>query len=65
MATEKVITGVEQANPNAQRAYWCMKDIDRDDAQRLNIANEVYTVLSLLQPIDNITMDIVITIKQN
>lgn len=64
MAIDKVITGVEQANHNAERAYWWMKGIDRDEAQRLNIANEVNTVLSLLQRVDNITMDIVITIKQ-
>lgn len=64
MAIDKVITGVEQANHNAERAYWWMKGIDRDEARRLNIANEVNTVLSLLQRVDNITMDIVITIKQ-
>lgn len=64
MAIDKVITGVEQANHNAERAYWWMKGIDRDEAQRLNITNEVNTVLSLLQRVDNITMDIVITIKQ-
>lgn len=64
-ATEEVITThAQEANHNAERAYWWMKGIDRDEAQRLGVLDKVQTVLDLLQKVDNITMDIVITIKQ-
>lgn len=64
--TEEVIqTHAQEANHNAERAYWWMKGIDRDEAQRLGLTDMVLEVLSLLQKVDNITMDIVITIKQN
>lgn len=61
---EIIITHAEEANHNAERAYWWMKGIDRDEALRLGLNDQVQTVLSLLQKVDNITMDIVITIKQ-
>jgi hypothetical protein len=64
--TEEVITThAQEANHNAERAYWWMKGIDREEAQRLGLNDKVQTVLNLLQKVDNITMDIVITIKQN
>lgn len=63
--TEEVITThAQEANHNAERAYWWMKGINRDEAQRLGLNDMVQTVLNLLQKVDNITMDIVITIKQ-
>lgn len=61
---EVIITHAQEANHNAERAYWWMKCIDRDEAQRLGLADMVQSVLSLLQKVDNITMDIQITIKQ-
>lgn len=61
---EVIITHAQEANHNAERAYWWMKGIDRDEAQRLGLADMVQSVLSLLQKVDNITMDIQITIKQ-
>lgn len=62
---EVILTHAQEANHNAERAYWWMKGIDRDEAQRLGLTDMVLEVLSLLQKVDNITMDIVITIKQN
>lgn len=59
-----IITHAEEANHNAERSYWWMKGIDRDEAQRLGVNDMVQSVLDLLQKVDNITMDIVITIKQ-
>lgn len=53
----------QQANQDAERAFWWMKGIDRDEAQRLGLNDMVQTVLKLLQKIDNITMDIMITIN--
>lgn len=61
---EVIVTHAQEANHNAERAYWWMKGIDREEAQRLGLADMVMTVLSLLQKVDNITMDIQITIKQ-
>ena len=40
-----------------------MKGVDKDTAERLGVADMVKNVLSLLQKVDNITMDIQITIK--
>lgn len=62
---EVILTHAQEANHNAERAYWWMKGIDREEAQRLGLTDMVLEVLSLLQKVDNITMDIVITIKQN
>lgn len=59
-----IITHAEEASHNAERSYWWMKGIDRDEAQRLGVNDMVQSVLDLLQKVDNITMDIVITIKQ-
>lgn len=61
---EVIVTHAQEANLNAERAYWWMKGIDREEAQRLGLSDMVQSVLSLLQKVDNITMDIVITIKQ-
>ena len=61
---EVIVTHAQEANHNAERAYWWMKGIDREEAQRLGLADMVQSVLSLLQKVDNITMDIQITIKQ-
>ncbi|GAY31513.1 hypothetical protein [Prevotella sp. MGM2] len=61
---EVIVTHAQEANHNAERAYWWMKGIDREEAQRLGLSDMVQSVLSLLQKVDNITMDIQITIKQ-
>lgn len=61
---EVILTHAQEANHNAERAYWWMKGIDREEAQRLGVADMVQSVLSPLQKVDNITMDIQITIKQ-
>lgn len=64
-ATEEVIlTHAQEANHNAERAYWWMKGIDREEAQRLGLTDMVQSVLLLLQKVNNITMDIQIIIKQ-
>ena len=42
-------------HPYAERAYWWMKGIDREEAQRLGLSDMVQSVLSLLQKVDNIT----------
>ena len=61
---EVILTHAQEANHNAERAYWWMKGIDREEAQRLGVADMVQSVLSLLQKVDNITIDIQIIIKQ-
>lgn len=58
------MTHAQEANHNVQRAYWWMKNIDREEAQRLGLTDMVQSVLSLLRKVDNITMDIQITIRQ-
>lgn len=63
ISTDEVTTHVQEANHNVERSYWWMKGIDRDEAQRLGLNEKIQTVLKILQKIDNITMDIIITIK--
>lgn len=54
----EVMMHVEQANKNAERAYWWLKNIDRDDVRRFGIEEKVLQTLNLLQKVDNITTDI-------
>lgn len=63
-ASQVMIQQIEEANKNAKRSYWWMKGVDREEAQLLGVNDMVQTVLGLLQEVDNITMDIVITINQ-
>ena len=55
---------MQQANKDAERAYWWMKEVDKESASRLGVVEMVCTVLGLLQKVDNITMDITIKISQ-
>lgn len=68
MDKEELITHIEQANRNAERSYWWLKNIKVEDVKELgmnNVLDKIRDVLSLLQQVDNTTMDIMITIKQN
>lgn len=60
-----IITNVEQANKEVERAYWWLKEINTDSAKGLGVLPKIKDVLSLLRTVDKITIDIVITIKQN
>ena len=59
-----VLGPVEMANHCAERAFWHMKGVDKDTAERLGVADMIQSVLLLLQKVDNITMDISIKIIQ-
>lgn len=59
-----MLTNVEQANKEAERAYWWLKGIDADNAKQLGVLSKIQEVMSLLHTVDGITMDIVITIKR-
>ena len=59
-----MVTKVEQAYHEAERAYLWMRGVDRETAERLDVLGQVSEVLKLLQKVDNITMDITIKIKQ-
>ena len=68
MDKEELITHIEQANKNAERSYWWLKNINVEDAKALgmsSVLDKIRDVLSLLQQVDNITMDVIITIKQS
>lgn len=59
----KVLTQVAKANQCAERACWWLKGIDRESVIRLGVADKIKNVLSLLQQVDDITIDIQIIIK--
>ena len=59
-----IITHAEEASRYAESAYWWMKGIDRDEALRLGINDQIQTVLNLLQRVGGIAIDIVIKIKK-
>lgn len=64
---EEIITQVEEANRNVARAKWWLNNVDAADIKQLGmdgILGKIRDVLTLLRQVDNITMDIVITIKQ-
>ena len=54
---------VEEASKCAERAFWWMKRIDTKEVESLNVLSKVQDVLALLQQVDNITMDIMVTIR--
>lgn len=60
---QKLLYNVSPANRNAERAYWWLKNIDAAEAQRLRLNELVLNALSLLQKVDNISIDISIIIK--
>ncbi len=60
-----IIDNIEQANREAARAYWWIKDINPADAAASGVSDQVKTLLSLLQKVDNITIDIAITIRES
>lgn len=62
---EQLINSVEQTNNRAEASYWWMKGIDMKQAEELQVADKVNDVLKLLAKVDNITIDIIITIKNN
>lgn len=59
----KVLTQVSKADMCAGRAFWWLKGIDRESVDHLGVADKINNVLSLLQQVDNITIDIQIIIK--
>lgn len=68
MDKEELITHIEQSNRNAERSFWWLKNIKAKDVKELgmtNVLDNIRDVLSLMRQVDNITMDIIITIKQN
>ena len=38
---EVILTHAQEANHNAERAYWWMKGIDREEAQHLGLTDMV------------------------
>lgn len=65
MATKQgsIVSKVETANKYAERAFWWLKDVDTKEAKRLGVLSKINDVLTLLRTVDNITMDITISIK--
>ena len=59
-----IITHAQQANRDAERAYWWMRNIDPDEALHLGVSDMIQQVLAHLQKVDNLTIDIELTIKQ-
>ena len=59
-----IITHVQQANSDAKRAYWWIRNIEPDEALRLGVSDMIRSVLAHLQKVDNLTVDIELTIKQ-
>lgn len=58
-----MLTNLEQANKESKRAYWWLKGIDANDAKELGVLSKIKDCLSLLNVIDDITIDITITIN--
>ena len=59
----KALTQVSKANQCAERAYWWLKGIAPDTVAALGISEQIRRALTLLQTADDITLDILLTIK--
>lgn len=62
---KELLTRITSAERYAETAYWWFKGVDLKVAEEHNVAGQLANVLSLLSKVDNIAMDIVITIKQH
>ena len=60
---KRINTHAGEANRHAACAHWWIKNIDRDEAKSLGILDKINSILSILQRVDNLTMDIMIIIK--
>lgn len=59
-----ILHQVDAANRHAETAYWWLKEIDPAQAEQYGVLSKIKDVLTLLRTIDNITMDITISIKK-
>lgn len=64
LSARRTLLSAEQCNLCAERAYWWMRKIDKEAAERLGVMDKIKSVLSLLQKVDNLSLDIQITISQ-
>lgn len=62
---QDLLKHISSAERHAESAYWWFKGIDHKVAEEHNVTGQLANVLSLLAKVDNIAMDIVITIKQH
>lgn len=62
---DNIVSNILDANRYSEQAYWSMKNIDLEKTQRFDIENKIKDVLSLLQKVDNITIDIAISISSS
>lgn len=61
---QTILALAQKSRQSAEKARWWISGIDRDAARTLGIADMIRRTLFLLDEIDDITMDIQITIKQ-
>lgn len=64
MDNERAAEYIILANSYADVAFWQVKAIDREAAERLGISEAVQELLGLLQKVDGATMDIAIKINR-
>ena len=62
---EKIIFHTQKANVCAESAFWWMKNINANDIDDLGVMSKIQDVLELLRKVDDLTMDIVITISSS
>lgn len=61
--TENLVFQVTRANRCAETAFWWMRGIKAEDIDDLGVMSKIQDVIELLRKVDDITMDIIITIK--
>lgn len=64
MDKERAAKHLNLASTYAEAAYWQVKAIDREAAERLGISEAVQELLGLLQKVDDVTIDIIIKINK-
>ena len=60
---EKIILCTQKAEDCSHAAHWWMKNIDVNDIDDLGVMSKIQDVIELLHKVNDLTMDIVITIK--
>lgn len=64
MDNEQAAKHLNCASTYAEAAFWQVKAIDREAAERLGIGKAVQELLGLLRKVDGATMDIIIKINR-
>lgn len=61
---QEIITQIQEANQQSAKAFWWLRNVNRNEATQLGVMRKIEEALQLLQDVDNLTIDVMITIRK-